>query len=191
MKHYHEINEHVKTLTQVVVSDNMSWTFSVISTCKLLSFSTKMLKAILPHEKSMQKKFFFVFMVLFAASSLLPCLASHIFPLFSYWFKMLNPCFVTSYNICKMPFLNVGNSFSSCSKTVCTKTSLLFCYLSIYALSTLQKSFLLLKYALKWNAISFGYITNRVSAITFKYFLDFWDICLTCYSHRSVRVFLP
>lgn len=137
------------------------------------------------------RKKFFVFMVLFAASSLLPCLASHISPFFltgsKCWTHVSSPATIFA----KCLYLNVGNSFSSCSKTVCTRTSLLFCYLSIYALSTLQKSFLLLKYALKWNAISFGYITNRVSAITFKSFLDFWDICLTCYSHRSVRVFLP
>lgn len=55
-------------------------------------------------------------MVLFAASSLLPCLASHIFPLFSYWFKMLNPCFVTSYNICKIPLFKCWKQFQQLLK---------------------------------------------------------------------------
>lgn len=30
-------------------------------------------------------------------------------------------------------------------------------------------------------------ITHRVSAITFHYFLDIWNICFACYSHRSAR----
>lgn len=39
------------------------------------------------------------------------------------------------------------------------------------------------------SANSFGNMTNPVSAITFKYYLDFWDICLSCYSHKSARFY--
>lgn len=54
-------------------------------------------------------------MVLLATTGLLPSLVSS----FSYWFKIVNPCFVT-YTFCNCLWLNLGNRFNNCF-AVCTR----------------------------------------------------------------------
>ena len=67
-----------------------------------------------------------------------------------------------------------------------------FVHLSVDEESIWQKSFVLSKYSSEWNVLSivicqqfWQYRKSYISAITFNYFPNFWDIGLACCIYRS------